>query len=357
VTGSDRSSQARRVGVLVMFHGTPRSLGDLRDFYTEIRRGQPPSEELLSDLESRYLAIGGLSPLTQLTEAQVAGIAQALEVLQPGRFTVEAGAKFSAPRIEEAVARLADTHVTRVIGVVLAPHSSVVSVGEYARRAREAIASLPETDRTRPPIDLEVIDHWHMDPGLISLLAARVRAAGASLGVPLDTPSLQVLFSAHSVPAQVIDRGDTYPIQVAETASAVAEEAGISNWRVVWQSAGRSGGRWLGPDILEVIDAMPGTTTQAVIVCPIGFVSDHLEILYDLDVEASERAKKVGITFARTGSLNDDPLFCETVARIVVEADARLLDAPPDRAATAHAHADDAITDALRGSQTRGTTR
>jgi protoporphyrin/coproporphyrin ferrochelatase len=320
VTRSEQSSRARPIGVLVMFHGTPRSLDDLKDFYTEIRRGQPPTEELLSNLESRYVAIGGLSPLTRLTEAQVAGIGRSLEVLQPGRFTVQAGAKFSAPRIEEAVARLADARVTRVIGVVLAPQSSVVSVGEYARRAREAIASLPDTDHARPPIALSVIDHWHTDPGLISLLAARVRATAASLGTQLDSPSLQVLFSAHSVPMQVIDRGDTYPVQVAETASAVAEESGVSNWRVVWQSAGRSGGKWLGPDILEVIDALWGTTTQAVIVCPVGFVSDHLEILYDLDIEASERARKAGISFARTRSLNDDPLFCETVARVVVEA-------------------------------------
>jgi ferrochelatase len=314
-----------RVGVLVMSHGTPTSMRDLERFYTEIRRGRPPEPELLADLERRYLAIGGTSPLAERTAAQVAGISRALDGLRPGRFFVVAGTKYGSPLIEEAVEQLRDEGTRRAIGVVLAPHSSSVSVGEYARRAVEAAAAAPKADGVkadRLPIDMEVVDHWHTEDGLVELLAERtldrVRAV-VDRGVPAD--AIEVLFSAHSIPTRAVEEGDTYDAQVEETAQQVATRAGIHNWQVAWQSAGLSGGRWLGPGLLEVIASLSESNVRAVVVCPVGFVSDHLEILFDLDVEAASLARSRGFEFERTASLNDDPRFCDVVARVVVHAD------------------------------------
>jgi protoporphyrin/coproporphyrin ferrochelatase len=298
-----RHADRATTGVLVMAHGTPRSLEEVGPFYTEIRRGRPPSPGQLAALEGRYRAIGGTSPLNELTRAQVEGIGAALERRAPGRFTVVGGAKFAPPRIEDAAGELLGTGVDRVIGLVLAPHSSTVSVGEYARRAREAI-----TGGDRGPIPFEMID----------LLAQRVTDALASLGG--DPGPTTVVFTAHSVPARVVEAGDSYPRQLEESARAVAGAAGVGDWSVAWQSAGRTDEEWLGPDINAVIDGLGDAGRGAVVVCPIGFVSDHLEFPFDIDIEARATAEKAGIGFARTASLNDDPRFCDLLAEVVLGA-------------------------------------
>jgi ferrochelatase len=300
-------------GVLVMAHGTPPSLEEVGAFYTEIRRGRPPSPGQLAALEGRYRAIGGTSPLNELTRAQVEGIGAALERRAPGRFTVVGGAKFAPPRIEDAAGELLDTGVDRLIGLVLAPHSSTVSVGEYARRAREAI-----TGGDHGPIPFEMIDHWYGAPAFTFLLARRVTDALASLGG--DPGPTTVVFTAHSVPARVVEAGDSYPRQLEESARAVAEAAGVGDWSVAWQSAGRTDEEWLGPDINAVIEGLGAAGRGAVVVCPIGFVSDHLEVLFDIDIEARATAEKAGIGFARTASLNDDPRLCDLLAEVVLGA-------------------------------------
>ncbi|HTS14201.1 MAG TPA: ferrochelatase, partial [Candidatus Sulfotelmatobacter sp.] len=308
-----------RVGVLVMSHGTPAAPDEVAAFYTEIRRGSPPSPEQLADLERRYAAIGGVSPLAERTREQVSGIDLALDALAPGRFVVAGGAKFAPPRIEAAVEELAAAGVDRIVGIVLAPHSAEVSVGEYRRRATAALAVLAApSDADRVP-ELVVVDHWHDAPGLSALLAQRVTAALGSLPAPVRADAI-VLFTAHSVPARFVDAGDPYAMQVAETAAAVAEAAGLSAWELCWQSAGRTADAWLGPDLLEVLRALPDRGVPAVVVCPAGFVSDHLEILYDLDIEARTVAEEAGVAFARTASFNADPRFCEVLARVVLEA-------------------------------------
>jgi ferrochelatase len=308
-------------GVLVMAHGTPETVAGIAPFYTEIRRGRAPSAEQLAELVGRYEAIGGTSPLNERTAAQVAGIAAALETRAAGRFTVVGGAKFARPRIEEAVTELVGAGVERVIGLVLAPHSSVVSVGEYARRAREALAaSAPEG--TGGPPRLAMIDHWYDAPGFVALVAERVEAALSSLGA--EAGRATVVFTAHSVPKRVVTAGDTYPEQLERSARAVAEVAGIRDWSVAWQSAGRTDDEWLGPDVNAVIRAIAGAGGAAVVVCPIGFVSDHLEVLYDVDIEARATAERSGLAFARTASLNDDPRFCAVLAEVVVAVDESL---------------------------------
>jgi ferrochelatase len=294
-----------------MSHGTPRSLDELPAFYTEIRRGRPPPPELLEDLERRYRAIGGVSPLNAITDAQVEGIRGALDARAPGGFVVVGGAKFAPPRIEDAVTCLGRAGVHRVIGVVLAPHYSVASVGEYERRARLAAQATT--------MSVEVIRQWHLAPGLVALLAQRVRDAVASLP-RLAQRDPVVLFTAHSVPARLVDGGDPYPLQVNESAAAVAEAAEVARFAVAWQSAGRTDEAWLGPDVRDVVAAMHDGSASAVVVCPVGFVSDHLEVLYDIDVEVRAVARTAGLAMARTASLNDDPAFGDVVARVVLDA-------------------------------------
>jgi ferrochelatase len=252
--------------------------------------------------------------LNDLTDAQVAGIAAALEARSPGAFTVVGGAKFASPRIEEAAKELALSGVDRVIGLVLAPHSSTVSVGEYARRAGEAVAA-ERIDGDLP--EFRMIDHWYDEPGFVELVAERVTGAVGTLG-PAAREHVTVLFTAHSVPVRVVKAGDTYPEQLTATARAVAAAAGLDSWSVAWQSAGRTGDEWLGPDVNDAIATLPAAGFTGVVVCPIGFVSDHLEVLYDVDIEASATAVRAGIAFARTASLNADPRLCAVLAEVVL---------------------------------------
>ena len=296
-----------------MAHGTPARLEGLGDFYTEIRRGRPPSAEQLADLEARYRAIGGTSPLNAVTAAQGRGVASALEALAPNRYRVEVGARFAEPRIEAAVDTLAEGGVDGVVGLVLAPHSSRASVGQYARRATEATVAAGA--RRGRPLPLVMVDHWHDAPGFAELVAARVADALAAVEGG-DGPTT-VVFTAHSVPAALVEQGDTYPDQVADSAAAAAAAGGIERWTVAWQSAGRTEERWLGPDVRDVIAELEAAGDAAVVVCPIGFVADHLEVLYDVDVEARAVADAAGVGFARTASFNDDPAFCALLATVV----------------------------------------
>ena len=287
-----------RVGVLVMAHGTPRSLDDLESFYTKIRRGNPPTADLLARLERRYRAIGGTSPLNERTEAQTEGIAASLEKRAPGRYVVAAGSRFSTPSIEDAVGVLARAGSARAVGLVLTPQSSVASVGEYDRRARQAVEAIAPADGG--PFPIEVIDHWHNEPELARLLAERVDAALGTLDRAVR-PVTTVVFSAHSIPARLVEAGDQYPVQVADTAAAVAAAGHLKRCAIAFQSAGRTEERWLGPDLLEVIASLPDQGARAVVVCPVGFVSDHLEVLYDIDIEARAVAGAHGLAFAAHG--------------------------------------------------------
>lgn len=292
-------------GVLLMAHGTPAREQDLPGFYTEIRRGSPPPPHLLQELADRYQAIGGLSPLAALSEAQRAGVAAALQRRGGDPVVVVLGNRFADPRIEEAMERLVGAGCRRVAGVVLAPHSSAVSVGEYRRRALAAAGSR---------LAIAVVDRWHLHPGLVALLAARVRAAVDGLPAP-QRQAVVVVCTAHSVPRRVVDTGEDYPDQVRATAAAVLAAARVPG-EVAFQSAGRTADPWVGPDLLQVLRSLPAAGARAVVVCPVGFVSDHLEVLYDLDIEARQAAASVGLGFARTASLNDDPAFCDVVADV-----------------------------------------
>lgn len=297
-------------GVLVMAYGTPATRDEVAPYYTLIRHGRPPSEEQLADLVMRYDAIGGISPLAERTAAQVAGIAAALHELAPGRFDVRFGSKYTEPSIEAAAASFVADGFDKVIGIALTPHGASMSTGEYLGRAEAALDGDAELIR---------IPSWYDTEGFAELLAGRVVDALDTLSDDGNEPL--VLFTAHSLPARILDQGDPYPEQLADSAHAIAAVAGVSRYEVAWQSAGRTPEPWIGPDILEVIAGLPQRGISSVVVCPVGFVSDHLEVLYDVDIDAARVAAEQGVRLVRTASLNADPGFMEILARRIVTAD------------------------------------
>ncbi len=294
-------------GVLLMAHGTPSSVAEIAPFYTRIRGGRPPMPAQLAELEGRYRAIGGVSPLAERTAAQVDAVRSALDARAPGRYVVAFGAKHTDPLVEDAALTLGSARVERVIGLVLTPHGSSMGSQEYLDRAAAALGATP----------FVAVAPWYACPEFVALLAARVQAA-------LGTVSgrSRVVFTAHSLPERIRETGDTYPEQLGESARLVAAAAGLEEWIVAWQSAGRTPDPWLGPDVRDVVrDLAAEGGVDVVVVCPIGFVADHLEVLYDLDVELAGVAAASGLAYARTASLNDDPRFISVLADVIVAAD------------------------------------
>lgn len=297
-------------GLLVMDYGTPQGLDQVETYYTHIRRGRPPTPEQLAELLARYEAIGGLSPLAERSQAQADALASELAALDPDRrWTVTLGHKHAPPFVEDAVASLADHGVDQVVGLVLAPHWSQASVGEYHRRAAEAA--------TRCGLRRYLaIDSWHDEPTWLDAMAERVTSALSGLPTPT-----KVLFTAHSLPERVLT-DDPYPDQLWWSAGEIARRAGLDpwyGWSLAWQSAGRTPEPWRGPDVLEVIRDLAATGRAAgVLVCPQGFVSDHLEVLYDLDIEAARVAIEAGLDFGRTTSIDGDPAVMAGLAERVL---------------------------------------
>ena len=297
-----------RTAVVLMAYGTPPTPADILPYYTDIRRGRPPTSEQLADLTARYEAIGGISPLGRRTESQRQALQAALDNKAPGQYHVVLGLKHAAPSIEQSVDGLAAAGFRRIVGLVLAPHYSAFSIGQYLDRLSTAAA----------PHDITVhgIDSWATEPAFIDFIATDLRAR--LLTMPTDT---RVLFTAHSLPERIIAAGDPYPAQLRATAECVAAVVGLDNWGLAWQSAGRTPEPWLGPDILQVIDELATDGhTRAVLVSAVGFVADHLEVLYDLDIEASRRAVGSGLEFARTACVNDDPGVIAALADRVIGA-------------------------------------
>jgi ferrochelatase len=308
-------SNSTRTAVVVMAYGTPRTKEEILPYYTDIRRGRPPTEEALQDLIDRYEAIGGLSPLKKLTEDQAAALQRELDVIQPGHFQVFLGLKHATPFVEEAVADVAAQGFKKIVGIVLAPHFSSYSIGQYMGRVREAA--------TPHRIEVSGVESWARNDAFIDFLAQDMKKKLATM--PERT---KVLFTAHSLPQRIIDGGDPYPDELRATAELVAERAGLtrwSQWSIAWQSAGRTPEPWIGPDILEVIDSISTTRDSdepidGVLVSACGFVADHLEVLYDLDIEAAHRASGHGLAFARTACVNDDATVMASLAQMVAAA-------------------------------------
>ena len=298
---------AERTGVVVMAYGTPTKRAGLEAYYTHIRRGRAPTADQLADLAARYDSIGGISPLAERTAAQVSAIGASLDTIAPHQFTVALGQKHASPFIEEAVAHLASRGAHRIVGVVLAPHYSRFSVGEYHRRATDAA--------TEAGLRFDGVDRWFdLDP-FVAHQAASLRAVLASM--PAGT---KTVFTAHSLPERVLV-GDPYPDELAESARAIAAVAGLgpwSDWGLAWQSAGRTPEPWRGPDVLTVIsDLADSGRAPGIVVVPHGFTSDHLEVVYDLDIEARRAAVTRGLSFERTDVVNADPAVMRSLAERV----------------------------------------
>lgn len=307
------TASAVRTAVLLMAYGTPRTPEEIEPYYTDIRRGRPPTPELLAELVERYQAIGGISPLAERTESQRDALQRALDERSPGTYEVVLGLKHAEPMIETAVDDLATRGFTRIIGLVLAPHFSTYSIGQYMDRARAAAAP--------HGISVSGIESWAVEPAFVSFLASDLTKRLRDM--PEGT---KVLFTAHSLPQRIIDAGDPYPNELRATAQAVADAAGIaewSTWSIAWQSAGRTPEPWIGPDILAVVDDLAASDdASGVLVCACGFVADHLEVLYDLDIEAKHYAQERGLAFDRTACVNSDPGVIGALADRVIACDA-----------------------------------
>jgi ferrochelatase len=277
-----------------MAYGSPECLADVPAYYADIRGARPIRPELLDDLVERYRALGieDESPLNAITEETRAALEREL-----GDVPVFTGMKHWTPRIADAAERALATGPDTVVGLVLAPHYSSMSIGGYRKQLEDALAGRG---------DLSFVDSWHDDPGFVDVLANRIRGTDA-----------HVVFTAHSLPARILDEGDPYKDQLLETSRLVAERAGVDDWSFSFQSESQTGEPWLGPDILDHLDALHGRGVRNVLVCPVGFVADHLEIRWDLDHEAREKADELGMTFARIEMPNADPAFIRVLAGLV----------------------------------------
>jgi ferrochelatase len=279
--------------VVLMAYGSPERLSDVPAYYADIRGGRPIPPERLEDLVQRYrrLGIEDSNPLNAITEQTRAALERALGL------SVFTGMKHWRPRIADAADLALASGADVVVGLVLAPHYSRLSIAGYREQLEAAIG-----DRAR----LAFVESWHDDPGFVGVLADRIRGADA-----------HVVFTAHSLPARILDEGDPYRDQLLETAALVAAEADVEDWSFSFQSESPTGEPWLGPDILDHLVALAARGIRDVLVCPVGFVSDHLEIRWDIDTEARERADELGMRLERIEMPNADPAFVAVLAAIV----------------------------------------
>jgi ferrochelatase len=315
-------TEAPPIGVLVMAYGTAAGPDDIERYYTDIRGGRAPTPEHLQELKDRYEAIGNVFPLAETTAAQADGIVERLNADAEGNaYRAYLGMKHSPPFIPEGVERMRDDGIERGIGIVMAPHWSGMSVETYIERVREAAAE-------GGPV-FEFVHRYHDDPGFVSFLAGRVAHTLGTL-MPAEREGAAVIFSAHSLPVRTLDDGSMrckyctacedscrYRDGLQVTADRVADELRLAHHTIAWQSAGRTADPWWGPPIEDVIIELAEAGHRAVVVCSAGFVADHLEILYDLDIEAKQLAEGTGMTFARTEMPNADPAYVGLLAEIV----------------------------------------
>jgi ferrochelatase len=290
--------------VLLMAYGSPNSLDQVEAYYTDIRRGSPPAPHLLEELLDRYRAIGGGSPLSRIVEEQRAALETELAV-RGLPVPVYAGMRHIAPRIGDIVKRMAADGVTRFTAIALAPQASSNAAG-YRRAVDAALADLGDA---APAVDY--IASWHDQPRFIEALAQTAREALARF---VDPSGVRFVFTAHSLPARVLADGDPYPAELAATAALVASRLGVENYEFAFQSAGRTDEPWLGPDILVEIRRLAAEGVPGLVIRPVGFVADHLEVLYDIDIEAQGVARETGIRLERARSMNTDPTFIAGLA-------------------------------------------
>lgn len=302
------------VGVLMMAYGGPNSLDEVAPYLADIRGGRPTSSELLHEISDRYRQIGGRSPILERTQAQAAAVQRALNnpAAQAAglRFRTYVGMRHWRPYIDEVVPSMLADGVQRIIAIVMAPHYSRMSVGAYLGKLDKALAeqgaSIPVTG----------ITSWKDEPAFIAAVADRVSVAMAKF--PVDARAeLPVLFTAHSLPARILESNDPYPQELDTSVRLVVDGLGLASWRFAFQSQGASPEPWLGPTVEETLAKLAASRVRNVLLVPIGFVCDHVEVLYDVDIEHRQQAAELGMRLERIEMLNDDPGLVDAVASAV----------------------------------------
>ncbi len=298
-----------RDAVLLMAYGSPERLDQVEAYYTDIRRGSPPPPHLLEELKGRYRAIGGGSPLSRIVGEQRAAVEAELAA-RGVPMPVYAAMRHIAPRIADAVRQMAADGIERLVAIPMAPHKSSNAAG-YRRAVEAGLAGLDT------PPQVVVVESWHDAPKFIEALAATTRELLARFD---DPAAVTLMFTAHSLPARVVAEGDPYPAELARTAALVADAVGRPDYTFSFQSAGRTEEPWLGPDILAEIRRLAAEGVTELAIRPVGFVADHLEVLYDLDIEAQGVARQVGVHLERARSMNTDPTFIAGLADVALAA-------------------------------------
>lgn len=298
------------VGLLVMAYGTPNRREEILPYYTHIRRGRPPTPDALAELTERYEAIGGLSKLNQITQTQAEGVLRELQAQAPAiDWRLYVANKHWEPWIADVVGQMAADGITRAVGIVLAPQGSKMSSGSYFDQVEQALAQLAQ------PIELTQVLSWHLEPDFIAAEVEMLQTALDKFAAQEERP--EVIFTCHSLPERIATWSDPYPEHLREMAEAIAQQVGLTHFHLAYQSAGRTPEPWLGPDVRDKVAELAASGAKSVIVAAIGFISDHLEVLYDLDIEMKQAAEDVAIHFERTGMLNDHPLLARALAKVV----------------------------------------
>jgi ferrochelatase len=303
--------------VLLLAYGSPETPDQVEPYFRHIRGGRAPSPEAVENLQQRYAAIGGRTPLLAITTETARGLQSALDARAPGEYRTYVGMKHWHPFIGDVIPQIAADGVRRVVAVVLAPHYSRMSVGGYRQYVQDANAKLGA------PMEIAFVESWHLRPEFVGLMADRVRD-GLAAFPPRERDETRVVFSAHSLPVRIRTWDDPYESQLLASCAAVAREAGLTRWDFAWQSAGHTGEPWLGPDIVDYLGELHAAGVRSVLSVPIGFVSEHLEVLFDIDREAVTRAESLGMTLRRTRMPNATPELIAVLDAIVADADARV---------------------------------
>lgn len=302
----------KKMGLLVMAYGTPTREEDIEDYYTHIRHGRKPSPEMLEDLKNRYEAIGGISPLGKITLEQAQKLEEHLNHIQDEiEFKMYLGLKHIAPFIEDAVKEMHEDGIREAVSIVLAPHFSTFSIKSYNGRAQEEAAMLGGPS-------IVSVESWYQEPKFITYWANRVRGTFEQMPEEQREHAMLIV-SAHSLPAKIVQLGDPYPDQLQETADLIAKEAGVKNYAVGWQSAGNTPEPWLGPDVQDLTaELFEKEGYKAFVFTPVGFVADHLEVLYDNDTECKAVTDRVGASYYRPEMPNSQPEFIDAMATVVL---------------------------------------
>lgn len=301
-----------KIGLLVMAYGTPYKKEDIERYYTDIRHGRKPSQEALDDLTERYAAIGGISPLAKITENQAKALETKLNAMQDEcEFEVYIGLKHIEPFIEDAVADMGQAGIKKAVSIVLAPHYSTFSVKAYNGRAQETAGKYG--------IQLMSVEDWYNAPGFIQYWSEQIQDTYQKM-TATEREKAVLIITAHSLPEKIVQDGDPYPEQLAATARLISEQTGIENYAIGWQSEGNTPDPWLGPDVQDLTRELYETNGyETFVYAPVGFVSDHLEVLYDNDYECKVVCDAIGASYYRPEMPNTNPLFIGTLARVVLD--------------------------------------